>query len=143
VRAYDAATKDDQTLAALFPVLEDIVRGYRRGTRYGIGEGPADGLVRAGEPGVQLTWMDAKIGDWVVTPRTGKAVEINALWYNALCAMRGFARRLGRPAADWDVLIERVRASFARFWRRRSTQRAGWSTDGRDFPGSGATRQRP
>ncbi len=116
VRAYDAATHDDPTLAALEPALEAIVRGYRAGTRYGIREDPADHLITAGAPGVQLTWMDAKVGDRVITPRAGKPVEINALWYNALCAMAGFARRLGRPSAPWEALAERVRAGFDRFW---------------------------
>ena len=64
---------------------------HERGTRYGIGVDPADGLLAAGEPGVQLTWMDAKVGDWVVTPRIGKPVEINALWYNALGVMAELA----------------------------------------------------
>ena len=59
---------------------------------------PADGLLYAGEPGVQLTWMDAKVGDWVVTPRIGKPVEVNALWYNALRIMADIAHRLGQPA---------------------------------------------
>jgi len=116
VRAYDETTKDDSTLAALLPALEAIVHGYRAGTRYGIREDPADHLIVAGAPGVQLTWMDAKVGDRVITPRAGKAVEVNALWYNALCAMRGFAQRLGRPADPWDALADRVRASFDRFW---------------------------
>ena len=62
-------------------MLVEIVDWHLRGTRYGIRVDPADGLLRAGEPGVQLTWMDAKVGDWVVTPRIGKPVEINALWY--------------------------------------------------------------
>ncbi len=62
-------------------MLRDIIDWHERGTRYGIHVDPADGLLRAGEPGVQLTWMDAKVGDWVVTPRIGKPVEINALWY--------------------------------------------------------------
>jgi len=115
-RAYDAATKDDDTLALLFPVLESIVTAYRAGTRYGIQEDPSDHLIRAGEPGAQLTWMDAKIDDHVVTPRAGKPVEINALWYNALCAMRGLAARLGRPTAEWDALAAVTRAGFARFW---------------------------
>ncbi|HSF07637.1 MAG TPA: glycogen debranching enzyme N-terminal domain-containing protein, partial [Methylomirabilota bacterium] len=87
IRAYHAATGDDGLLKELFPVLESIVHWHREGTRYGIGADPADGLLRSGEPGVQLTWMDAKVGDWVVTPRTGKAVEINALWFNALATM--------------------------------------------------------
>ena len=75
---------------------------HRKGTRYGIAVDPDDGLLRAGEPGVQLTWMDARVGDRVVTPRTGKPVEINALWFNALRAMAGFARRLRRPAPPWE-----------------------------------------
>jgi predicted glycogen debranching enzyme len=116
IRAYHAATQDDGFLKEIVPVLEDVVAWHRRGTRYGIAEDPADGLLRAGEPGVQLTWMDAKVGDWVVTPRTGKPVEINALWYNALRALAGFVERLGRPPAPWDELAGRVRESFDRFW---------------------------
>ena len=75
-----------------------------------------DGLLAAGEPGVQLTWMDAKVGDWVVTPRIGKPIEVNALWYNALCAMDGFAQILGRSPARYRELGSRARVSFARFW---------------------------
>ncbi|HEX9900589.1 MAG TPA: amylo-alpha-1,6-glucosidase [Candidatus Methylomirabilis sp.] len=116
IRATHAATGDDALLGQLFPVLEEIVRWHRKGTRYGIGEDPTDGLLRSGEPGVQLTWMDAKIGDWVVTPRTGKAVEINALWYNALRSMATFARRLDKPVEPWTRLADRVQSSFGRFW---------------------------
>ena len=116
IRAYHAATGDDALLAALFPVLEEIIRWHRHGTRYGIAVDPADELLRSGEAGVQLTWMDAKIGDWVVTPRSGKAVEINALWYNTLRSMAAFARRLGRPAETWDALADRVQTGFQRFW---------------------------
>src|SRR5213594_665394 len=83
IRAYHAATGDDGALKELWPVLEEIVRWHREGTRYGIKQDEADGLLASGEPGVQLTWMDAKVGDWVVTPRIGKPVETNALWYNA------------------------------------------------------------
>jgi predicted glycogen debranching enzyme len=74
--------------------------------------------------------MDAKVGDWVVTPRTGKAVEINALWYNALRALAGFARRLGRPAQPWDTLAERAAKGFERFWNERS----GYCYDVLDSP---------
>jgi predicted glycogen debranching enzyme len=116
VRAYVESTGDDGLAKELLPALESIIEWHRRGTRYGIGEDPADGLLRSGEPGVQLTWMDAKIGDWVVTRRTGKAVEINALWYNALTAMALFASRLGHDASRWRGLAERVGASFDRFW---------------------------
>jgi predicted glycogen debranching enzyme len=129
VRAYHAATGDDAALRELFPALELIVRGYTAGTRYGI-RVDGDGLVTAGEPGVQLTWMDAKVGDWVVTPRIGKAVEINALWYNALVAMAGFARRLGRSTAAWEAMAERAAASFTRFWNAE----AGYCYDVIDTP---------
>jgi glycogen debranching enzyme len=78
----------------LYPVFADIISWHVRGTRYGIKVDPS-GLLTSGEPGVQLTWMDAKVGDWVVTPRRGKPVEIQALWYNALCIMEGLARRFG------------------------------------------------
>src|SRR4029077_19289361 len=91
VRQYFADTGDRPTLQKLFPVLAGIVDAHVQGTRYQIHVDREDGLLYAGEAGVQLTWMDAKIGDWVVTPRTGKAVEINALWINALETMAGFA----------------------------------------------------
>src|SRR5439155_22998730 len=116
IRAYQAATRDDAVLRVLFPVLEDIIRWHRAGARHGIAEDPSDGLLRAGEPGVALTWMDAKVGDWVVTPRIGKPVEVNALWFNALSAMSGFARRLGRPVGPWEALAARAGESFGRFW---------------------------
>src|SRR5437867_10654906 len=116
IRAYHAATGDDGALKELWPVLEEIVRWHREGTRYGIKQDPADGLLMSGEPGVQLTWMDARVGDWVVTPRMGKAVEINALWYNALRAMAGFALRIGRPAREWQMLARRAQSGFERFW---------------------------
>ena len=116
VRAYHEATGDDVLLAELVPVLEDIIAWHRRGTRYGIAEDAADGLLRAGEPGMQLTWMDARVGDWVVTPRMGKPVEINALWHNAIRAMADFARRLGRPTQELERQAATVATSFGRFW---------------------------
>src|SRR3989442_8867778 len=139
LRAYHAATRDDGLLKELYTVLEEIVRFHRAGTRYGIKEDAGDGLLTSGEPGVQLTWMDAKVGDWVVTPRTGKPVEINALWYNALRAMAGFARHLGRPAGPWDTLADRVRAGFERFW----SERAGHCYDVLDSPGGHDEALRP
>jgi predicted glycogen debranching enzyme len=81
---YVERTGDRRTLALLLPILRDSVEHHLRGTRFGIGVDPADGLLRQGAEGYQLTWMDAKVDGWVVTPRRGKAVEINALWYNAL-----------------------------------------------------------
>jgi predicted glycogen debranching enzyme len=118
IRAYHAATGDDHLLRELFPVLAGIVDWHQRGTRYSIHVDPADNLLYAGEAGVQLTWMDAKMDDWVVTPRIGKPVEINALWYNALRSMAGFARRVvGYPSSDhYDTLADSVKTSFARFW---------------------------
>jgi predicted glycogen debranching enzyme len=94
---------------AMSTAVDAIVDGYARGTRHGI-RADSDGLLAAGEPGVQLTWMDAKVGDWVVTPRIGKPVEIQALWINAL---RIAARRTPR----WLALAEAAQRSFVeRFW---------------------------
>ena len=85
-----------------------ILAGYAAGTRFGIALDPSDGLLRAGVPGVQLTWMDAKVGDWVVTPRIGKPVEVQALWINALriAGLRGWGTR-------WAASEARARAAFA------------------------------
>lgn len=116
IRQYYSATSDDQLLAELFPILADIVDWHVRGTRYNIKVDPRDGLLFAGEEGVQLTWMDAKVDGWVVTPRIGKPVEVNALWYNALCIMADFARQLGQDTAVYTTLAEQARAGFARFW---------------------------
>jgi predicted glycogen debranching enzyme len=116
IRAYYAATGDEQLLGELFPVLQTIIDCHRRGTRYQIHVDPSDGLLYAGEAGVQLTWMDVKIGNWVVTPRTGKAVELNALWYNALCSMAAFAHQLGQPADVYTRLAELAKAGFQQFW---------------------------
>ena len=116
IRAYHAATNDDALVRGLFPVLQEIIEWHQRGTRYNIRMDPADALLYAGEQGVQLTWMDAKVGDWVVTPRIGKPVEINALWYNALRIMADFARLLGEPADGYEALAERACSGFARFW---------------------------
>ncbi len=94
-RAYLAYTGDlDFVREELYPVFADIISWHVRGTRYGI-KVDASGLLSSGEPGVQLTWMDAKVGDWVVTPRRGKPVEIQALWYNALCIMEDLSRKVG------------------------------------------------
>lgn len=116
-RAYIEASEDHTALARVFPILESIVTHYSEGTRYGIVMDPSDGLIRAGEPGVQLTWMDAKVGDWVVTPRIGKPVEINALWYHGLRVMADFAERLGRDPRGYRSAADRTRAGFARFVR--------------------------
>jgi predicted glycogen debranching enzyme len=130
IRATHAATGDDALLRDLFPVLQEIVEWHVGGTRYTIHVDPADGLLCAGEPGVQLTWMDAKVGDWVVTPRIGKPVEINALWYNALCSLVEFAHRLGEPTDRYGALAEQARAGFGRFWN----EEMGYCTDVIDGP---------
>jgi predicted glycogen debranching enzyme len=92
------------------------VDGYTNGTRYGIGVDAADGLVRAGVPGVQLTWMDAKVGDHVITPRIGKPVEINALWFAALQTAAHFAEHCNADPQPYEDAAARVRESFDRFW---------------------------
>ncbi|MFP4270890.1 MAG: amylo-alpha-1,6-glucosidase, partial [Alphaproteobacteria bacterium] len=116
VRAYHAASNDRELLASLFPVLDDIVAHHLAGTRYGIRVDERDGLIRAGEPGVQLTWMDAKVGDWVVTPRIGKPVDVNALWCAGLAFMVEAAAVLGQPAERYRELLARAAAGFRRFW---------------------------
>jgi predicted glycogen debranching enzyme len=99
---------------ALRAAVEAILSGYAAGTRFGI-QCDDDGLLRAGQAGVQLTWMDAKVGDWVVTPRIGKPVEVQALWLNALA--------IGSQRSErWADLLARGRASFAkRFWNPART----------------------
>jgi predicted glycogen debranching enzyme len=116
VREYFDVTSDIGLLRELYPVLSKIVDAHVGGTRYNIHVDPADGLLYAGEPGVQLTWMDAKVGDSVVTPRIGKPVEINALWLNAIITMARFGRAIGRTGKRYDELAERARTGFARFW---------------------------
>jgi predicted glycogen debranching enzyme len=116
IRQYFASTQDRQTLQRLFPVLAGIIDEHVKGTRYNIHVDPEDGLLFAGGSGVQLTWMDAKIGDWVVTPRTGKPVEINALWVSALETMAQFARLLGRPGEGYEILAAKATKSFQKFW---------------------------
>lgn len=116
IRAHHEATADTTLVTDLFPVLVDIIRWHQEGTRYGIGVDPADGLLAAGEEGVQLTWMDAKVGDWVVTPRIGKPVEVNALWYNALSTMADFAPLVGQDPKPYTLAAEQVSRSFDRFW---------------------------
>jgi predicted glycogen debranching enzyme len=113
-RAYVAASQDHVALQRHFPALADIVEHHLRGTR-GIRLDAADGLLWAGEEGVQLTWMDAKLGDWVVTPRMGKPVEVNALWYNALMTLADFAEILVHNPEPYRHLAEQTRQGFQRF----------------------------
>jgi predicted glycogen debranching enzyme len=118
VHRYLVATDDRSTLRQLLPKLMSIFEHHLKGTLFGIGVDPADWLIRQGKEGYQLTWMDAKVEDWVVTPRRGKAVEINALWYNALSLLAGWLREEGDPAAPQvEEYAARAYESFnARFW---------------------------
>ncbi len=116
---YLQLTSDHRLLSAVLPNFLDIVEHHLRGTRFNIHVDHADGLLVQGEEGYQLTWMDAKVDDWVVTPRRGKAVEINALWYNALRLLEGWLREAKRDeeAAAIAADAERARKSFnQRFW---------------------------
>ncbi len=116
---YLESTRDRDLLRRLLPKLLEVIDHHLRGTQFGIGVDQADGLLRQGQEGYQLTWMDAKVGDWVVTPRRGKAVEINALWFNALCLFGVWLRQEGRPEECFEIErhATRVKDSFnARFW---------------------------
>lgn len=123
VRAYLAYTGDlDFVQQELYSVLSDIIAWHVRGTRFGINLDSA-GLLNSGEPGVQLTWMDAKVGDWVVTPRRGKPVEIQALWYNAVCIMEDIAAGLDDENARkrYSNMATLTRWSFNRmFWNEKA-----------------------
>ncbi len=111
---YLKRTNDRNTLQHLLPILVDIAEHHLRGTKFNIHVDSTDGLLAQGQEGYQLTWMDAKMGDWVVTPRRGKAVEINALWHNALCLLAGWLRQSGdeTSAQLYEEHAERARVSF-------------------------------
>jgi predicted glycogen debranching enzyme len=112
-------TQDISLAKELYPVLVDIIDWHQRGTRYNVRVDPADSLLFAGEVGVQLTWMDARVGNWVVTPRIGKPVEINALWHNALRVMAELSKRLrqSEAAKQYGEQADLVAANFRkRFW---------------------------
>jgi len=116
---YLKFTGDLALARELWPALREILNWHRSGTRHGIALDPRDGLLRAGEIGTQLTWMDARVGDWVVTPRSGKAVEINALWCNALLIAGDIAARIGERALADDcreLAGTAITAFGERFW---------------------------
>jgi predicted glycogen debranching enzyme len=125
---YLKVTDDYSTLEQLLPKLLEIVERHAQGTKYGIGVDPADCLLRQGAAGYQLTWMDAKVGDWVVTPRRGKAVEINALWYNALKLLEGWLRYANR-ASEADRWAKEARQCFESFNRRFWYEQGGYLYD--------------
>ena len=116
---YLVTSGDEELIVEMMPLLQGIVRHHIEGTRFGIRVDAKDGLLTQGQEGYQLTWMDAKCGDWVVTPRRGKAVEINALWFNALSLMNEWAELLGKGPRSGELKerAEQARASFnKRFW---------------------------
>ncbi len=116
---YLETTHDRTTLQLLLPKLIDVARKHIEGTRFGIGVDPKDGLLTQGAQGYQLTWMDAKVDGWVVTPRRGKAVEINGLWYNALRLLARWLESEGRDgeAAEFEKRASQAYESFnRRFW---------------------------
>jgi predicted glycogen debranching enzyme len=116
LRQYHQATGDGALIRELFPKLQEIVEAHCRGTRHGIRRDPADGLLRAGVEGLQLTWMDAKVNGEVITPRIGKPVEVNALWCCALDTIAHFAVLCGESGDGYAALAEEARRGFQRFW---------------------------
>jgi predicted glycogen debranching enzyme len=121
---YVALTGDRSTLRLVLPKLLDIVNKHLHGTRFGIHVDPDDGLLCQGAEGYQLTWMDAKVEGWVVTPRRGKAVEINGLWYNAVKLLEVWLREEGREKEAADIGAHATRASESfnrRFWYERGS----------------------
>ncbi len=121
VDRYLDVTGDETLLRDLFPTLQSIVEHHLKGTRFNIGVDPRDGLLSQGEEGYQLTWMDAKVDGWVVTPRRGKPVEINALWFNALRLMADWSKRIGQgDAGFFGGQAERTQRAFnEKFWNER------------------------
>jgi len=133
IAAYERATGDGALVDELLPVLRSIVDWHIRGTRFGVGMDSADGLLHAGQTGLQLTWMDAKIGDWVVTPRIGKPVELQALWYSVLRHVAAWWNGRAKPGAtELTALAERPRTSFRARFVRPSTGSLADVVDGPD-----------
>ena len=139
LRQYVASTGDWTLVSNLRPTLHAIIDAHRRGTRYGIRLDETDHLLRAGTSGVQLTWMDAKVGDWVVTPRIGKPVEVNALWLNALRLMSKLAARNPDEDNPYAPLCAATAAGMRRFWNCER----GYCYDVLDGPGGHETALRP
>ena len=117
INRYYRVTNDRDTLLTLLPVLRSVLEHHIQGTHFGIGVDAKDGLLRAAAEGYQLTWMDALVDGWVVTPRRGKPVEIQALWYNALRCMEEWEVLAAQSPSRWSDLADQVQQSFnARFW---------------------------
>lgn len=136
--SYYQQTQDKGLILELFPVLDTIIDNYCHGTRYNIYQDD-DGLIYAGGDGLQLTWMDAKVNDWVVTPRTGKPIEINALWYNALVIMQQLAQVIEKPGQKYVQLAIATKAGFQKFWHSK----LGYCYDVLDGPAGNDDSLRP
>ena len=138
VDRHVAVTGDLDLAASLLGALAEVIEHHVAGTRHGIRVDPADGRLTRGRPGLALTWMDARIGGVPVTPRAGKAVEINALWVNGLAAIAGLQERLGRDSGRIRALEAAARSSFSRRF-----QAGGQLLDVADGPGGHSTEMRP
>lgn len=133
VRQYYEVTQDKQALAQLFPVLLQIIDAHLKGTRYNIHVDESDGLLYAGEPGVQLTWMDARVNGPEVTPRIGKPIEVNALWHNALKTIASLAPIVGKSSGPFLKMATAAEQNFQKFWNPSG----GYCNDVIDAPGIG------
>ena len=119
---YYEVTGDRDTLMGLYPILKSVIEHHVKGTSFGIGMDPRDGLLQAGANGYALTWMDAKVEDWVVTPRRGKPVEVQALWYNAVRLMGRWAEDLRERPDRWMEMARHIEDSFnARYWYKEGS----------------------
>ena len=139
VRRWHAVADDEARLRKLWPTIVSIIDHYKSGTMHGIGVDATDGLLHAGEAGLQLTWMDARVGDRVITPRRGKPVEINALWHAALQTAAAFAGILGEDPAPYETDARVVHDAFGRFWNEAT----GCLYDVLDGPGGDDASIRP
>jgi predicted glycogen debranching enzyme len=139
IRSYYENTNDKALLSRLYPKLQDIVDCHIKGTRYNIKMDPSDGLISGGEPEVQLTWMDAKVDNHVITPRIGKPIEVNALWYNALKAMVLFADTLEKDSITYKTMAKTTKQGFDRFWNAEKN----YCFDVLDGPNGNETLLRP
>jgi len=139
VWSYYVETGDIQLVHDVYSVLADIVDWHVKGTDFNIRVDPVDKLLAAGAAGTQLTWMDAKVDQWVVTPRQGKPIEINALWYNALRVLCALGSALGENVSNFSTLANAVQQSFGKFWNPAR----GYCFDVIDGPGGDEDTLRP
>lgn len=139
IRQYYETTGNLNFVRELYPALQDIIGWLKQGTHHNLQMDTEDGLLLAHAEGKRLTWMNARIGDHIVTPRYGKPIEINALWYNALRIMAMFARLLGERANHLEAMAEKTCAGFARYWNEES----GCCYDVLDTPDGNDGRLRP